>query len=98
MFVRIINSYRKIVAICDSDLLGKKFEYKNSQLYIKKSFYEGKNVSEGELREIIKKMLLDDAIFNIVGKKSISIALDTGVILKDGIKKIQGVPFAFKLI
>jgi hypothetical protein len=35
MYVNIINSYRDIVAICDKDLLGKKFFEEKRQLDIK---------------------------------------------------------------
>ncbi len=41
MLVNIIKSYRDIVAICDSELLGKYFEEGNFQLDVKESFYKG---------------------------------------------------------
>ena len=39
-------------------------------------------------------MFEDDATFNIIGKKSIKTALEAGIISKEGIKKIQNIPFA----
>ena len=96
--IKIINSYRYVVAICDSELLGKRFEQENFQLDVKESFYKGKEHTEEEAIEIIEDMIKEDATFNIVGKKSVEIALKTGIITKEGIEKIQGVPFAMVLL
>ena len=98
MFVNILKSYRDIVAICDSDLLGKKFEEGKFQLDIKESFFKGTESPEEKIIEIMQKMSEKDAIFNIVGEKSIKIALKAGIISKEGIKKIQGIPFALVLL
>lgn len=97
MFVRIIKSYRDIIAVCDSELLGKKFEEDQFQLDIKESFFKGKKVSEKELIDLIQYMSKEDATFNIVGEKSINIALKVGIIGKDEIRKIQDVPFVLVL-
>jgi len=98
MFVNILKSYRDIVAICDSDLLGKKFEEGKFQLDIKESFFKGTESSEEKIIEIIQNMSKNDATFNIVGKKSINTALKAGIISKEGIKKIKGIPFAMVLL
>ena len=97
-FINVINSYRDVVAICDSDLLGKRFESGKFQLDVKESFYKGEEVSEEKAISIIKKMSREDATFNIVGKKSVSVALKAGIIVEEGIGKIQGIPFAFVLL
>ena len=98
MLVKIIKAYRDTIAICDSDLLGKKLEEGKFQLEIKESFFGGDEISEEKLIEIIKKMSEEDATFNIVGEKSIKIGLKTGIISQTGIKKIQGIPFALVLL
>jgi len=98
MLVKIIKTYRDIVVICDANLIGKKFEQGKFQLDIKESFYKGEKTSEEQTIEIIKKMSTEDAIFNIVGKKSINTALKTGIISEEGIKKIQEIPFALILM
>ena len=97
MFVNIIKSYRDVVVICDKELLGKNFEEGKFQLDIKENFYKGKEVNEGEVMEIIKKMSAEDATFNIVGEKSTNAALKAGIISKEEIRKIKGVPFAMVL-
>lgn len=98
MFINVIKSYRDIVAACDSSLLGKKFELGNRQLDIKESFYKGEEVSEEKAMEIMKSMAAEDATFNIVGNESVKAALKAGVISKESVGKIQGIPFALVLL
>jgi hypothetical protein len=98
MLIKIHKSYRDVIAICDAELLGKYFEESDFQLDVKESFYKGEEVSEEELKKIIQKMAQEDATFNIVGKKSVACALETGIISEDGISKIQGIPFAMVLL
>ena len=98
MFVNVIRTYRDVVAICDSNLLGKKFEQDKFQLDVKENFYKGEEVSEEKAIEILTNMAKEDATFNIVGEQSINIALKIGIISKEGIKKIQDIPFALVLL
>ena len=72
ILIRIIKSYRDVVAICDSDLLGKRFEQGKFQLDVKESFFKGEETDEEKAIEIMKDMSKEDATFNIVGKKSIN--------------------------
>ena len=98
MFVNVIKTYRDVVAICDSELLGKKFEQGGFQIDVKENFYKGEEVSEKEAIEIMRDMAKEDATFNIVGEQSINAALKAKIISKEGIKKIQDIPFALVLL
>jgi hypothetical protein len=98
MFVNIIKSYRNVVAICDRELIGKKFEEGKFQLNVKENFFKGKEVSEKEALEIMKGMKLEDSTFNIVGKKAVNTALKAEIISSDGIGKIADIPFALVLM
>lgn len=98
MFIKIIKSYRDVVAICDSDLIGKRFEENNLQLEVKENFFRGEKIKEEEAIKIMQEMAKEDATFNIVGKKATSTAIKAGIISEEGIKKIEGIPFAFVLI
>lgn len=98
MIINIIKSQRYIVAVCDKEILGKRFEEGKFQLDIKENFYKGEELSEKEIMEIMGKMSREDATFNIVGKNSVNAALKAGIIEKEGIKRIQGVPFALVLL
>lgn len=96
--VNVIKSYRDVVAICDKELLGKKFEEGEFQIDVKENFFLGKEVSEKEIIEIINDMAKEDATFNIVGENSVNLVLKTGIINKEGIKTIQGIPVALVLL
>ena len=98
MQINIIRSYRYVVAICDSDLLGKVFEEEKFQLDVKESFYKGEEVSQKEAIEIMKDMQKEDATFNIVGEEATKTALKAGIIEKESIGTIQGIPFALVLM
>lgn len=96
-FINIIKSYREVVAICDSELLGKKFEEENFQLDLKENFYKSENsepINEEKLRETIKNMSMEDATFNIVGKNAVRIAIEGNIVNESDVKKIEGVPYA----
>lgn len=97
MFLNVIKSYRDVVAICDKELLGKRFEEGKFQLNIKENFYKGKETDTESVVEIMKKMSAEDATFNIVGEKSTNAALKAGIISKEEVRKIKGVPFALIL-
>ncbi len=81
---------KKIVAICDSDLLGKKFEEGNKQLDLTSDFYKGKETGPEE----VKKIILSAYIVNVVGEESIAFCIKLGIIDKGGILKIDGIPHA----
>jgi len=99
MYIKIISTYRTIVAIADADLVGKKFEEGSLQLDVKESFYKSEKLfSEKEAIETIQDMIKEDATFNIVGEKSIRAALKAGVIEEEEIKRVDGIPFTLILL
>jgi len=98
IIVNVISSYRNIVAVCDSDLLGKRFESGKFQLDVKESFYKGEEVDDERAIQIMERMSGEDATFNIVGKNSVEAALKAGIIVEEGIGEIQGIPFALVLL
>jgi len=96
-FFKIHRAYRDIVAICDSDLIGKKFEEGKFQLDVKDDFFHGEEASEEKIAELIGDMSMEDSTFNIIGENSVKLALKTGIISEEGVKKISGIPFALVL-
>lgn len=98
MLVNIIKSYRDVVAICDSGLLGKYFEEGQFQLDVKESFFKGEETDEEKTIEIMKDMLREDATFNIIGEESTQAAIKAGIITEEEVGRIQGVPFALVLL
>jgi len=98
MLVKIHSSYRNIVAICDSNLIGKTFEENNRCIFINPNFFNGEEKSEQDILEIIEKGTYEDYTFNIVGKESVALALKAGIIRLEGITEIQGIPIALVLL
>ena len=98
MLIKIHKSYRNVIAICDSNLLGKKFEEDKIQLDLTGEFFNGEEKSEQEILKIIENASTEDATFNIIGEKATQLAIKAGIIDKKGIRKIQGIPFALTLL
>ena len=94
MYLKIHDSYRKIVAVCDSDLVGKKFEEGIKQLDVRESFFKGEEIAERELQKIMIDESKDDSTFNIVGKKSVELAMNAGILTEKSIGHVEGIPFA----
>lgn len=98
MLIKIHKSYRLVVAVCDSELLGKKFKEGIKMLDARESFFNGEEKEEAEAIALMKAYSVEDATFNIIGKKSCETALKAGLISKEGIKKVSGIPFALVLL
>jgi uncharacterized protein len=98
MFVKIHKSYREVIAICDSNLIGKTFEEEKFQLDVKESFFKGKEVDQETLIEIMRARAMEDSTFNIIGKESIETAIKAGIITKESVKKVQDIPFSLLLL
>ena len=97
-FVKVHKSYRTVVAICDSELIGKKFEEGIKQLDVRENFFKGNLVSEKEVIKIINFQSKEDATFNIVGEKSVKAAKKAKIINDRGISKIKNIPYALVLL
>lgn len=98
MYLKVHESYRKVAALCDSELLGKKFEEGKMQLNVRENFYKGEHIDEEKAIKRLKQLALDDATFNIVGQKAVKTAMNAGVITKDNVGNVHGVPFALVLL
>ena len=101
MFVNVIESYRDVVAVADEELIGKQFFEGKKQLDVKENFYKGENakpVSFEKAKEIMISLSKEDATFNIVGEESIKCAIEAGIINRDEILKIAGIPYSLILL
>ncbi|MBU1197710.1 DUF424 family protein [Candidatus Micrarchaeota archaeon] len=81
---------RRITAICDASLLGKIFEEKGMVIDLKKyrSFYEGDKVAAKKAEQLLKEA----TNANLVGKKSVGLALKVMKGNASSVKTIQGIP------
>lgn len=81
---------KQVLAACDSDILGKTFEEGELFFEVKESFYGKKEVSEKKLGELLDEF----GSINLVGEKTVGIALRKGLISESGIIRIKGIPHA----
>lgn len=93
MWVKLHKSSRTVVAICDENLLGKKFTEGIKQLDVAESFYKGEKHTKLEVLSIMKYEFKSSSTFNIVGKESIETAIEAGIIEKDEFSKVKNIPF-----
>lgn len=98
MLIKIIKTYRDVIAVCDKELIGKRFEEGKFQLEVKENFFNGDETSKEKAIEIMKQMSMKDSTFNIIGEKSVNTAIKAGIISIEQIKKIRGIPFALVLM
>ncbi|MFZ3077029.1 MAG: DUF424 family protein [Candidatus Aenigmatarchaeota archaeon] len=80
---------KTLLAVCDSDLLGKKFEEGKLALYVNREFYGGQEIGNDVLDFFPKA-----DIINITGSKIVSLALKTRWVSKEGIIRIRRIPHA----
>ena len=88
-----IHNNRKLLAICDGNLIGKTFEEGDKILNVSKTFYHGTPMFERDILKLIE----DNILLNIVGEESVNFALENKLIDKKGIIKIKNIPHALLL-
>lgn len=98
IYLKIHQSYRNVIAMCDEELIGKKFDEGIKQLNVTESFYKGQLITKKEAQSILHAQDKEDATFNIVGEKSVALALETDIIAKESIGYVNKIPFALKLL
>ncbi len=79
-----------LVTLCDEGLIGKTLNFNNVEVFVNPKFYSGEKKDEEEIKEILKKA----TIINAIGKKSVNFCLREGYIDKEGIIYINGIPHA----
>jgi hypothetical protein len=82
---------RTMVAVCDDELLGKKFEEDNKQLDLTSDFYKGDRYTD---KQLVGDMIRNADVINLVGTISVSLGIEEGLIEKEHIINIQGIPHA----
>ncbi|HLD58080.1 MAG TPA: DUF424 family protein [archaeon] len=79
-----------VLAVCDRELLGKTLKRGELEFKVSESFYGNKGITEAKL----KKLLHEFGNINLVGKKSVGIALKERLLSEKNIIDISGVPHA----
>jgi hypothetical protein len=80
---------KKMLNICDTELLGKKIIQDDLTMHISESYYGGRIIEADEAKTLLK----NSSIINMVGKDTVSLAVDLGIGSQSGVKIISDVPF-----
>ena len=84
------NAEAGVLAVCDEDLIGKSFEEGVAFLEVREEFYKRELKNEKEVVE----MLIKFNNLNIVGRDSIKLAVDVGVVSREDVISVGGVEHA----
>ncbi len=86
-----ISDYQKntMVNMCDAELMGKDIVDGELKIQISESYYGKQLVDKDEAISFLKSA----SIMNLVGKETISLAIDLGIGSESGIKIISNIPF-----
>lgn len=74
-----------LVAICDSELVGKEFEEGELRIEITENFYGKEEVGEEEVREALNMA----TIANISGERAVKLAISIGIVDENNVLKIE---------
>ena len=86
-----ISDYQKntMVNMCDAELLGKDVVDGELKIHISESYYGKQLVDKDKAISFLKSA----SILNLVGKETISLAIDLGIGSESGVKIISDTPF-----
>ena len=79
-----------LVAACDAELIGKTLKEGEIEFHISKEFYADALGDE----ELLKKHLANATIANLVGHRAVKCGIEVGIIDKENVIKIAGIPHA----
>jgi hypothetical protein len=79
-----------LIAVCDCDILGKKFTQGRLKIEVIADFFAGEKASCSEVEAALKAATMA----NFVGCKSVEHAISLGYVERDCILSIDGVPYA----
>lgn len=79
-----------LVAACDADIMGKTFKSKGLRIQVSEGFYKGDSGDE----DLLVNRLEMATVANLVGKRTIEIAIRRGFVDPGSVIKIGGVPHA----
>lgn len=89
-----IRNEIETVACCDELLLNQIFTEGNLRIEINEQFFGGNLIDIDDAIEILK----DASYFNIVGENIINKVTDLKILPKEGVRSINGVPMALKMM
>ncbi len=85
----VVEGGRLILCVCDEDIIGRKFHTDDFKLDLSSDFYKGEKKTEQETINLIEAAYM----VNLVGNKSVDLALTLNIISKQDIIKIDNIPY-----
>jgi len=82
------------IACCDEELLNQVYKEGNLKIEITSQFFGGRLMDLEDAMLILKEA----TCFNIIGEKIIKKAVDCKLLQKEGVRFINGVPMALKMM
>jgi hypothetical protein len=79
-----------LIAVCDCDILGKKFTEGRLKIEVTADFFGGEKASYSEVAAALAKATMA----NFVGCKTVENAISLGYVERECILSIDGVPYA----
>ena len=83
------TSGNRILNMCDTDLVDKIIKDGETEIKISSNYYNENTIDEVEAEHLLEKC----TSANMVGEKTISLSLKLGIGSKNGIRRINGIPF-----
>ncbi|HUR61248.1 MAG TPA: DUF424 family protein [Candidatus Thermoplasmatota archaeon] len=85
---------QRLLAACDEELLGTRHAEGKFRLDVAPTFYDGMRCGEPELGHYLKSC----TVANLVGKRTVGVAIDLGLVEPANVLVIGGVPHAQVLV
>ncbi len=73
-----------LVAVCDSEIVGRTFREGELKIEVKESFYGTEEVGEEEVKRALRKA----TIANLTGKRTVELAIRLGIVDRDRVLRI----------
>ena len=91
IYIRIHDSLDDtVLAACDEDVLGKTYSGNDMRITVHEGFYNGELVPEEVFIDYMERF----PIMNLVGERTISLAIENGHVSEDCVLEIGGVKHA----
>ncbi|MGB0653424.1 MAG: DUF424 domain-containing protein [Thermoplasmatota archaeon] len=81
---------QRLLAACDEELLGTSHAEGKFRLEVNEDFYDGMRVERPELEVFLAQC----TVANLVGERTVQVAIEAGVIAADNVLDIDGVAHA----
>jgi len=78
-----------LVSVCDEACLGETYKDEPVSLEVTEEFYGGKEATEATDEAVVDGLRRAD-VANIVGRKSVSVAIEAGLVDEDRVLEVDG--------